>query len=102
MIEIGRKRKAQFGTWVHGVVDDGFGTRARFQAKVFEGPSMHGIPTARFEEGGNVSKFHLAAEDGRELYCWDRGLDYVDPGFEDEAEDLVHEIARRLEDMFCE
>lgn len=102
MIRISKKRQAQFGTWVSGSVSDQFGMHVSFEAKVFEAPSMFGIPTPRFEEGGNVSKLCLRAEDGRELYCWERALDYVDPGFEDEAEDAVREIVAYLESEFCQ
>ena len=97
-ITITKKKISPFaGIWVNGTTDDG----CKFQAKVFEEPSQFGIPTARFEDGGNVSKLYIKAHDGRELLCYDRGFDYIDDAGEDYVEDVMHEIVLDLEKRFC-
>lgn len=56
--------------WVSGTMNDEY----KFEAKVFEEPSIYGIPTPRFEEGGNISI--MAVTDiatGDEVYYFDRG-----------------------------
>lgn len=55
--------------WVHGITDEGHS----FDAKVYDGPSAHGVPTERFPEGGNVSKMCVRDSEGREVWAWDRG-----------------------------
>lgn len=54
--------------WVSGSLD-GY----TFEAKAFDEPSVYGIPTPRFEDGGNVSKLFVRDEDGREVFMFDRG-----------------------------
>ena len=81
--------------WVSGETDDGYA----FEAQVFAEPSMWGIPTARFEEGGNVSRLRVVDPDGREAYAYDRGLD-GESG--DEALAAALEIIATLEAAFCE
>lgn len=80
--------------WVSGETDDDY----TFEAKVFSEPSMWGIPTARFEDGGNVSKLCIRDANGREVYAYDRGLDFE----EDYIEDVANEIIAALEAEFCE
>lgn len=69
-----------------------------FKAKVFTEPSMFGIPTPKFPDGGNISKLHIVDADDREVYAYDRGLDYSD----ERSEDVTHEIIAALEAEFCE
>ncbi len=76
------------GNWVSGRLG-GY----RFEAKVFAEPSEFGIPTPRFEGGGNISKLHVS-RDGLDVFCYDRGEDVgVTP---DDAE-AVGEIVAALE-----
>lgn len=79
--------------WVSGYHAD-----YTFEAKVFSKPSQFGIPTPRFEDGGNVSKLCIRDENGREVYAYDRGLDFE----EDYIEDIANEIVAALEAEFCE
>ena len=79
--------------WVHGRTDEGH----RFEAKVYDLPSILGIPTERFPEGGNVSKLHVCDEMGREVYAYERGLDFAADG----AAGFAAEIAAALEAEFC-
>ena len=79
--------------WVSGYHAD-----LTFEAKVFSEPSMFGIPTPKFPDGGNVSKLHIRKADGQEVYAYDRGLDFED----DYIEDVANEIIAALEAEFCE
>lgn len=81
--------------WVTGITDDGWW----FEAKVFAGPSRFGIPTPRFEEGGNVSKLHVRDAEGRDVYAWDRGPCYGEtvPRYAEAAAEIVAD----LEAEFC-
>lgn len=76
----------------------GYHASYTFEAKVFTAPSQFGIPTPRFEGGGNVSKLAIRDADGREVYAYDRGLDHED----DYIEDVANEIVAALEAEFCE
>lgn len=81
--------------WITGhIVRSGF----TFEAKVFDEPSIYGIPTPRFEDGGNVSKLHIRDESGKDFYSYDRGLDFV---ADDGALAVASEIVLALEDVFC-
>lgn len=81
--------------WVSGS-HDGY----TFEAKVFAEPSMFGIPTPRFEDGGNVSKLVIRDAEGREVYAYDRGPCYGEtvPHYAD----VANEIVAALEAEFCE
>lgn len=79
--------------WVRGRTDGGHA----FDAKVYDLPSVLGIPTERFPGGGNVSKLHIRDAGGREVYAWERGLDFAADG----ATALAAGIARALEEKFC-
>lgn len=74
--------------WVHGKTSDGF----TFEAKVFDEPSDYGIKTPFYPDGGNISKLYVE-KNGREIYCYDRGLDYS----EEECAEDVQEIIVFLE-----
>lgn len=82
--------------WVSGETDDGYA----FEAQVFAEPSMFGIPTPRFEDGGNVSKLVIRDAEGREVYAYDRGPCYGEtvPHYAD----VANEIVAALEAEFCE
>lgn len=82
--------------WVSGETADGY----TFEAKVFAEPSMFGIPTPRFEDGGNVSKLVIRDAEGREVYAYDRGPCYGEtvPHYAD----VANEIVAALEAEFCE
>lgn len=93
-MEINRKKfDAGRSNWVSGYHAD-----YTFEAKVFSEPSIFGIPTPRFEDGGNVSKLCIRDANGREVYAYDRGLDFE----EDYIEDVANEIIAALEAEFCE
>lgn len=79
--------------WVRGRTDGGHA----FDAKVYDLPSVFGIPTERFPGGGNVSKLHIRDAGGREVYAWERGLDFAADG----AAALAAGIAAGLEARFC-
>jgi hypothetical protein len=83
------------GTWVSGQ-HDGY----TYEAKVFAEPSKYGIPTPRFEEGGNVSMLHLRDENGREVYLYDRRHIYGETVRH--YVDAANEIVAALEAKFCE
>lgn len=86
---------ARRSNWVSGG-HDGY----TFEAKVFAEPSMFGIPTPRFEDGGNVSKLVIRDAEGREVYAYDRGPCYGEtvPHYAD----VANEIVAALEAEFCE
>lgn len=86
---------ARRSNWVSGS-HDGYA----FEAQVFAEPSMWGIPTARFEEGGNVSRLRVLDAEGREVYAYDRGPCYGEtvPHYAD----VANEIVAALEAEFCE
>lgn len=86
---------ARLSNWVSGS-HDGY----TFEAKVFAEPSMFGIPTPRFEDGGNVSKLVIRDAEGREVYAYDRGPCYGEtvPHYAD----VANEIVAALEAEFCE
>lgn len=65
-IEIGHR---DVRGWVHGTTDEGHA----FDAKAYDGPSVHGVPTERFPEGGSVSKMCVRDAEGSEVWAWDRG-----------------------------
>lgn len=92
-IEIGRRDGRG---WVHGTTDEGHS----FDAKVYDGPSVHGVPTERFPEGGSVSKMCVRDSEGREVRAWDRGPCYGEtvPHYAEAAA----AIAWALEEKFCE
>ena len=93
-MEINRKKfDAGRSNWVHGE-HEGY----TYEAKVFKAPSQFGIPTPRFQDGGNVSKLCVRDQFGREVYAYDRGLDFE----EDYIEDVANEIIAALEAEFCE
>lgn len=79
--------------WVSGSTDDGY----CFDAKVFDLPSISGLPTERFPEGGNVSKLYIRDAGGREVYAYERGLHFAADG----AMALAFGIAAELEAIFC-
>lgn len=81
--------------WVSGS-HDGY----TFEAKVFTEPSIFGIPTPRFPEGGNVSKLHILDADGHDVYGYDRGPCYGEtvPHYAEAASEIV----AALEAEFCE
>ncbi|THG36878.1 DUF7678 domain-containing protein [Adlercreutzia caecimuris] len=79
--------------WVSGSTDEGY----CFNAKVYDLPSVFGIPTERFPEGGNVSKLHISDAGGREVYAYERGLHFAADG----AMALAFGIAAELEAIFC-
>lgn len=83
---------AGWSNWVSGETDDGYA----FEAQVFAEPSMWGIPTARFEEGGNVSRLRVVDPDGREAYAFDRGQDLAT----DEGLEAALQIVAALEAVF--
>ena len=89
-MEIGRRDAMG---WVSGSTGEGH----RFDAKVYDLPSVFGIPTERFPGGGNVSKLHIRDAGGREVYAWERGLDFAADG----AAALAVGIAAELEAEFC-
>lgn len=70
-MEINRKKfDAGRSNWVHGE-HEGY----TYEAKVFKAPSQFGIPTPRFQDGGNVSKLCVRDQFGQEVYAFDRGQD---------------------------
>lgn len=72
--------------WVSGSLDS-----YTFEAKVFDEPSIYGIPTPRFADGGNVSKLSVRDAGGREVYLYDRGPCYGEtvPHYADAAAEIV-------------
>lgn len=80
--------------WVSGQLDE----RYSFEAKVFAGISVHGIPTPRFPGGGNVSKL-CVRDEGREVWGWDRGpvCGETVPHYAEAAAEIV----AALEAEFC-
>lgn len=79
--------------WVSGSLD-GY----TFEAKVFDEPSIYGIPTPRFEDGGNVSKLSVRDDGGREVFRFDRGC-YS--GMVLHCAEAAAEILAALEAAFC-
>lgn len=79
--------------WVSGSLDS-----YTFEAKVFNEPSIYGIPTPRFEDGGNVSILIIRDEDGREVFLFDRGR-YS--GMVLHCAETAAEIVAELEATFC-
>ena len=81
--------------WVSGS-HDGY----TFEAEVFAEPSVFGIPTPRFEDGGNVSELLIRDAEGREVYGYNRWLRYGEtvPHYAD----VANEIVAALEAEFCE
>ncbi len=79
-------KKSRNSNWVSGIVDDAF----RFQAKVFDEPSVYGMSTLDFEEGNNVSILAVTeTATDREVYYFDRGHEEQDEerfGFDELAE----------------
>ncbi len=80
--------------WVSGITSCGFA----FEAKVFDEPSIYGIPTPRFEDGDNVSKLSVFDEGGREVFQFDRGC-YS--GMVLHHAEAAAEIVAVLEATFC-
>lgn len=80
--------------WVRGITSCGFA----FKAKVFDEPSIYGIPTPRFEDGGNVSKLSIRDEEGREVFWFERGC-YG--GMVLHCAEAAAEIVAELEATFC-
>lgn len=80
--------------WVSGITSCGFA----FEAKVFDEPSIYGIPTPRFEDGGNVSKLSVFDEGCREVFRFDRGC-YS--GMVLHYAEAAAEIVAVLEATFC-
>lgn len=102
--DISTGRRTDSG-WVAGIFDDEYCDAILFQAKVFDEPSVFGMPTPRFPEGGNVSKLHAWWIDDygskHNLFCYDRGLDYIDPENEEAAEGIAEAIVLELELRYC-
>lgn len=73
--------------WVSGKTSDGL----TFEAKVYDAPSVYGIPTPRFEDGGNVSKLHIRDAVGRDVFLYDRGCCYGEtvPHYAEAAGEIV-------------
>lgn len=89
-MEIGRRDAMG---WVSGSTDEGHA----FEAKVYDGQSVFGVPTERFLEGGNVSKLYIRDEVGRQVYLYDRGYCYGEA-----VRDAAASIVRALEERFCD
>lgn len=87
------KFDAGLTNWVSGEGPD-----YTFEAKVFTEPSIYGIPTPRFEDGGNVSKLCIRDANGREVFSYDRGFEHSD----DYADEIARDIVAALEAEFCE
>lgn len=72
--------------WVSGTMNDEY----KFEAKVFEEPSIWGMSTPEFEDGNNVSILSVTeTATGREVYYFDRGHEEQDEerfGFDELAE----------------
>ena len=80
--------------WVSGSTDDGY----YFNAKVFDLPSIFGLPTERVPEGGNVSKLYIRDAEGREVYAYDRGYNHGEtvPHYADAAAGITAELEARF------
>lgn len=82
--------------WITGSI---VGYDLSFEAKVFDEPSVYGIPTLRFPDGGNVSKLHIRDDKtGKDFYSYSRGFDFA---VDDGAVAAASEIVLALEDLFC-
>lgn len=91
-MEINRKKfDAGRSNWVHGE-HEGY----TYEAKVFKAPSQFGIPTPRFQDGGNVSKLCVRDQFGQEVYAFDRGQDLAT----DEGLEAALQIVAALEAVF--
>lgn len=81
--------------WVSGRIGDAF----KFEAKVFEEPSVYGMSTPDFEDGNNVSILTVTeSATGREVYYFDRG--YVEQNEERFGFDELAELVMFLEANF--
>ena len=91
-MEINRKKfDAGRSNWVHGE-HEGY----TYEAKVFKAPSQFGIPTPRFQDGGNVSKLCVRDQFGQEVYAFDRGQDLAT----DDDLEAALQIVAALEAVF--
>lgn len=72
--------------WVSGNLGDSF----KFDAKVFEEPSVFGMSTPDFQDGNNVSILYITDNaTGEQVYYFDRGHEEQDEerfGFDELAE----------------
>lgn len=98
------KKNRSINNWISGIIDTGDET-FKFEAKVFDEPSVFGIPTNRFPDGGNVSKLCVCLNGPDWSNCvvnYDRGWD-IAPGDDESlldettAESIIEAITDKME-----